>query len=108
MRALKLLFLLIFILPFLTGCGNLLYVSRLGWHQAAITFNSAPIQEILEDEGINPEVKEKIRLIQEVKRFGEERLGLEGKKSYSTFFEVRGPVLYVITASERDRLQLRC
>ena len=106
MRALKLLLLFIFILIPLTGCGNLLYVSRLGWHQAAITFNSVPIQEILEDEGINPEVKEKIRLIQEVKRFGEERLGLEGRKSYTKFFEIRGPILYIITASERDRLQL--
>jgi predicted aminopeptidase len=106
MRALKLLLFLIFILIPLTGCGNVLYVSRLGWHQGAITFHSVPIQEVLEDEGVNPEMKEKIRLIQEVKRFGEERLGLEGRKSYSKFFEVKGPVLYVITASERDRLQL--
>jgi len=106
MKTLKLIFFLIFILISLTGCGNIIYISKLGWHQGVITFHSVPIQEVLEDEGVNSEMKEKIRLIQGVKRFGEERLGLEGRKSYSKFFEVKGPVLYVITASERDRLQL--
>jgi len=106
MRALKPLLFLLFILIPLAGCGNVLYVSRLGWHQGAITFRSIPIQEILGDEAIKPKIKEKIRLIQEVKRFGEGRLGLQGGKSYSTFFEVKGPILYVVTASERDRLQL--
>ena len=106
MRALKLLLFLIFTFIPLAGCGNVLYVSRLGWYQGAITFHSVPIQEILEDEGVNPEVKEKIRLIQEVKRYGEERLGLDRTESYSKFFKVKGPVLYVVTASERDRLQL--
>jgi len=52
------------------------------------------------------ETKEKIRLIQEVKHFGEEKLGLKETKSYSKYFEVQGPVLHVITASEKDRLRL--
>jgi predicted aminopeptidase len=39
-----------------------------------------------------------------VKRYGEERFGLRKTKNYSKFFQVKRPVLYVITACEKDRL----
>ncbi len=106
MKTLNLFFFLIPILISLTGCGNAIYLSKLGWHQAYLTFQSIPIQEILKDKGTNTEVKEKIQFIQEVKRYGEEKLGLRKTKSYSKFIEVKGPILYVVTASEKDRLQL--
>lgn len=105
MNSLKTFLFLLLLIP-LTGCGSILYVSKLGWHQGLITFHSVPVQEILEDPQVGERTKEKIRFIQEVKRFGEKRLGLEGTKSYLTFFEVRGPILHVVTASEKDRLQL--
>ncbi len=89
----------------LTGCGNLLYLSKLGWHQSSISFNSVPVEEVLENQGVDREAKEKIRFIQEVKRYGEEKLGLTRTKSYSKYFEVKGPVLHIITASEKDCLQ---
>jgi predicted aminopeptidase len=90
----------------LTGCGNLLYLSKLGWHQSSITFHSVPVQEILENEKMDDEAKEKIRFVQEVKRYGEEKLGLTRTKSYSKYVEVKGSVLHVITASEKDCLKL--
>ncbi len=97
---------LTFISLSLTGCGNLFYLSKLGWHQSFITFHSVPVQEVLEQEGVEDEAKEKIRFVQEVKRYGEEKLGLTRTRSYSKFFEVKDSVLHVITASEKDRLQL--
>ncbi|MEW6377228.1 MAG: aminopeptidase [Thermodesulfobacteriota bacterium] len=106
MKALQHSLVLVIISILLTGCGNFLYLSKLGWHQSFITFHSVPVQEILEDEQTDAEMKKKIRFIQEVKRYGEERLGLTRTKSYSKFFEVKGPVLYIITASEKDRLHL--
>ena len=102
----KMFLFLSFLFLFLTGCGNLLYLSKLGWHQSSITFHSVPIQEILEDEKMDHEAKEKIRFVQEVKRYGEEKLGLTRTKSYSKYFEVKDSVLHVITASEKDCLQL--
>ena len=36
---------------FLSGCGNLLYLSKLGWHQSSISFHSVPVEEVLENEG---------------------------------------------------------
>ena len=92
----------------LTGCGNLVYLSKLGWHQASISFRSVPVQEVLENQGVDREAKEKIRFIQEVKRYGEEKLGLTRTKSYSKYFEVKGPVLHIITASEKDCLRPYC
>lgn len=97
-------FLLFF--PLITGCGNLLYLSKLGWHQSFITFQSVPVGEVLLDEGLKDEERKKIHLIQEVKRFGEKRLGLQKTGNYTKFFEVKRPVLYLLTASEKDRLRL--
>jgi predicted aminopeptidase len=106
MKPLRLLYLLIFVSLSLTGCGNLLYLSKLGWHQSSIAYHSVPVEEVLEKEGMDLEAKEKIRFIQEVKRYGEEKLGLTRTKSYSKYFEVKDPVLHIITASEKDYLQL--
>lgn len=100
--------LLFIFFPLLTGCGNLLYLSHLGWHQSFITFQSVPIQEVLQREDLGDVEREKILYIQEVKRFGEERLGLKKSKSYTKFYELKRPPLYIITASEKDRLHPYC
>jgi predicted aminopeptidase len=60
----------------------------------------------MDDEKRNPQTKEKIWFIQEVKSFGEERLHLKKTKNYSRFFAVEGPILHAVTASEKDRLRL--
>jgi len=106
MKSLRFFLFFTFVALSLTGCGNLLYISKLGWHQSSIAYHSVPVEEVLEKEGMDLEAKEKIRLIQEVKHYGEEKLGLTRTKSYSKYFEVKGPVLHVITASEKDCLQL--
>ncbi len=106
MKTLRLFLLLAFVSVPLTGCGNLLYLSKLGWHQSSIVIHSVPVQEVLEDPRMRDEAKRKILLIREAKRYGEEELGLTRTNSYSKYFEVKGPVLYVITASEKDCLRL--
>jgi predicted aminopeptidase len=106
MRPLRFFLLILGMFPFLTGCGNILYVSRLGWHQSFIMHHSVPVEEILADENASALWKEKIIFIQEVKEYGEEKLGLKRTHSYSKFFENKGPILYMITACEKDRFQL--
>jgi len=106
MKFWKLFLLLTFIPLSLMGCGDLLYLSKLGWHQSSISFHSVPVQEVLEKKELGHKAKDRIQFIQEVKRYGEERLGLRKTNSYSSYFEVKGPVLYIVTASEKDRLQL--
>ena len=105
-KSLERFLLFIFISFSLTGCGNVIYLSKLGWHQSFIIYHSVPIQEVLENEGVGGQAKEKIRFVQEVKRYGEEKLGLAKTKNYSKYFEVQGPLLHVITAAEKDCLRL--
>jgi predicted aminopeptidase len=109
MGRLKLLLYLIplVILSLPLGCGNTLYVMKLGWHQASMACHSVAVQGVLEDPSADCSAKEKIRFIQEVKRYGEERLGLKRTKNYTTYLEVKGPILYAITACEKDRFNLR-
>lgn len=99
-------FLLLLCSLLLTGCGQFLYISKLGWHQSFITFQSIPIQEVLRDEGFGEREKQKIQLVQKVKRFGEEKIGLKSTGSYTKYFEMKRPVLYILTVSEKDCLRL--
>jgi predicted aminopeptidase len=107
MRALRFCSLFMLLLLTLTGCGDLSYLANLGWHQGAIAYYSVPVQDLLKDERVALQIKYKIRFVQEVKRYGEENLGLKKTGSYSDFYETKGPVLYVVTACRKDELQLR-
>lgn len=98
--------LILFFLPQLIGCSNLLYLSRLGWHQSFVTFRSVPVQEVLDEGFLEEASRQKIELIQAVKHFGEERLGLKRTGNYTKYFDTDRPVLYLLTASEKDRLRL--
>ncbi|MDH7500690.1 MAG: aminopeptidase, partial [candidate division NC10 bacterium] len=89
------------------GCGSMVYLMKLGWHRASVAYHSVNIHEVLESPSVDPAVKEKIRFIQEVKRYGEENLGLKRTKTFTTYFEAAGPILQVVTACEKDRLRLR-
>lgn len=91
----------------LAGCGDVLYLAKLGWHQGAILYRCVPVEEVLEDSESLHVVKWKLRLIQDVKRYGQEQLGLKNTGSYTKFVQVQRPILYVVTACEKDRLQLR-
>ena len=71
-----------------------------------MTYHTIPVEELLKDEQTRPRTKAMIYFIQEVKRYGEERLALRKTENYLKFVEVKGPVLHVITASEKDRLRL--
>jgi predicted aminopeptidase len=89
----------------LNGCGDVFYFSKMGWHQGSVHFRSIPVKDLLEDAGTDAQAKEKIRFIQEVKHYGEKRLGLTATKNYTTFVQVEGPILYVVSACEKDRLK---
>jgi len=89
----------------LLGCSNLYYITNLAWHQGYITFHSVPVQEVLNDPKQDPDIAKKIRFIQEVKQYGEEQIDLRKTSCYTTFYEDQGPILYVVTGSQKDRLQ---
>ena len=90
----------------LTSCAHTRYIGKLAWGEAKILGGSVPLQEILDDEGVEKEIKEGIRLVQEVKEFSHQRLGLRLDGAYETFYQVKGDALiYLVSACPQDSLE---
>lgn len=83
-----------------------------GWLQAKgqvnILMNVTDVEEVMNDPGFPDSLKQQIRLIQEIKKFGVDSLGLNPSENYTTFYNQHGkPILWVVTASERYRLRAK-
>ena len=73
--------------------------------QLHILFNTQPVSAVLKDPALPDSLKQRLRLIGEIKRFAVDSLGLDASGSYENFFDQkRKPILWVITASEKYRL----
>ncbi|MGA0559131.1 aminopeptidase [Larkinella sp. VNQ87] len=80
-----------------------------GWMQAkgqfVILWNTRPVEEVLADASFPDSLKQKIELIQEIKRYAVDSLGINPSKNYTTFYDQHGkPILWVVVASEKYRL----
>jgi predicted aminopeptidase len=83
-----------------------------GWMQAKgqlrILWNTKPVAEVLADPAYPDSLKRKIKLIQEIKRFSIDSLGLDPSGSYESFYDQQGkPILWVITAAQPYELVAR-
>jgi predicted aminopeptidase len=73
--------------------------------QVEVLWNTRPVADVLEDKTLPDSLKQRLRLIADIKRFGIDSLGLDASESYTDFYDQHGkPILWVITASERHRL----
>jgi predicted aminopeptidase len=69
--------------------------------QFTILVKARPIKEILEDKHFPDSLKSKLLLIQEIKKFAIDSLGLSHSGSYEKFYDQQGkPILWTITACE--------
>ncbi len=80
-----------------------------GWMQlkgqAQIIFAAEPIDEVFNDPSTTDSVKARIRLIQSIREFAIDSLGLKDSQNYTTFYDQQSqPLLWVLTASEAYRL----
>ncbi|CAG4994906.1 hypothetical protein DYBT9275_01495 [Dyadobacter sp. CECT 9275] len=74
--------------------------------QLGILWNVRDVEEVLSDPAFPDSLKAQIRLIEEIKKFGVDSLGLNPSKNYTTFYDQHGkPLIWVITASERYRIE---
>jgi Putative aminopeptidase len=70
--------------------------------QLNIVMNSRDIVDVLGDAQVPDSIKIKLRLIQEIREFAFDSLGLTRNENYTTFFDQQGQrLMYVVTASER-------
>ncbi|MBK7966761.1 MAG: aminopeptidase [Bacteroidetes bacterium] len=68
--------------------------------QLKILYDAEPIETKLSDATFPDSLKAKLRLIQEIKKFANDSLGLVVSKNYTKVYDQKGkPVLWVITAS---------
>lgn len=69
--------------------------------QLKIISESRDIRDVLQDPAVPDSLKQKIILVQEIREFAIDSLGLNDSDSYTTLYDQKGkPVLWVITACE--------
>jgi predicted aminopeptidase len=84
----------------------LIYGVRQGIGQAKILWKSVPVKKVLNDPQIPDSVKQKLFLIQEIKKYTEDSLGFKPTKNYTTFYDQHNkPLLWVVTACPHFSLE---
>jgi predicted aminopeptidase len=95
-------FAFLLLLPSLCGC----YLLTQAGGQIGILLNSRNIDTVLADPSVPAETKVKLRLIKDIKVFGESELGLTHSSNYESFYDTQGqPITYVVSACPKDRFQ---
>jgi predicted aminopeptidase len=91
------------LLVWLSGCG-LDYYLHLAGGQARIAWRSRPLAEVLASPSTPPATAEKLKLVAQLRRFAQERLGLAAGDSYTRFFDTGGqPVSWNVSACPPER-----
>jgi len=100
-RAVLLFFLLIFTL-LLANCKIVFYGVEQGIGQLKIVHNSVLIDEVLNNPNAPDSLKERLRLVQDVKNYAIDSLGLKPSKNFNTVYDQKGePIVWIIYAAPR-------
>jgi len=83
-----------------------------GWMQARgqlrILWNTRSVAEVLADPAFPDSLKANVRLIQEIRRFAVDSIGLNPSGSYTSLYDQRGkPILWVVVAAEPYALKAK-
>lgn len=89
-----------------TNCRTISYGIRQGVGQVKVLANAEPIADFLEDPNYPDSLKAKIRLIQEIKKFTVDSLGLKPSGSYEKMYDQKGePLIWMMLASKPYELK---
>lgn len=76
--------------------------------QIKVLWNARPVNELLADPEVADSLKHRVRLVQEIKEFAIDSLGINESDSYQSVYDQQGkPILWVITATEPFSLEDR-
>jgi predicted aminopeptidase len=76
--------------------------------QMSIVWNARPTEEILGDPAFPDSLKQKLVLIQEIRRFAVDSLGIKDSDNYTTVYDQKGkPILWTVTACEPYELKAK-
>jgi len=74
--------------------------------QVAILWNARNISKVLEDPHVADSVKNRIQLVQEIKAFAVQQIGVKPTDNYTTYYDQQGkPVLWVVRACQPFQLK---
>ncbi len=82
------------------------YGLRMAKGQLTIVMEARPVKEVLIDPSIPDSVKNKLKLIEEIREFAFDSIGLKRNDNYTTFFDQHGQrLIYVVTACKPFALE---
>jgi predicted aminopeptidase len=82
------------------------YGIQQGMGQLRIVRNARPVEEFMADPNFPDSLKQKLRLIDEIRKFAIDSLGLKDTENYKTLFDQKGEeVMWVVTACEPFRFK---
>ena len=89
------------------GCGvDFAYLIPAATGQLDIIFNAVPIDDAIATGDLSDETVQKLRLVQDVRDFARDTIGLNAGQHYTTFYDAHGEaVAYNLSASRKDRFQ---
>ncbi len=74
--------------------------------QLRLVWDRQSIERLLKQSDLDPEVRARLRFVQDVRAFAEREIGLARSNNYTTFCDIGdGPVSWNLTASPKDRLE---
>ncbi len=94
--------LLILLVIFVIGWWDLVsYGARQGYGQLNIIWNAKPVGEFLKDPEFPDSLKQRLRLIDEIRKYAIDSLGLKDTENYKTMYDQKGQeIMWVVMASE--------
>ena len=90
---------------FLASCSPL-YILRAAYEESKILWRREPIEGLLQKPDLDPETRDKFKLVLEVREYARDTLKFRVKGSYASYSYVDRPVLsYVLTAAPKTELR---
>jgi predicted aminopeptidase len=87
------------------GCRTGYYLQA-AYGQSKIIFGKRKIKYVLQDADLKPEQRRKLELVQEVRRFAFDKVGLTENDNYTTYYDLKGkPISYTVVACPADSLK---
>ena len=84
----------------------IMYGVNQGLGQLKIVWNARPIAEVLDDPTFPDSLKVKLRIVDEIKKFAVDSLGLKDSENYQTVYDQKAEeLMWVVTASEPFQLK---
>lgn len=106
MKRIGLAFLVLLSILVIWNWSLIVYGVNQGMGQLKIVWNARPIATVLDDPNFPDSLKRKLRIVEEIKQFAIDSLGLADSRNYQTVYDQKGKeLMWVITASEPFQLK---